>query len=180
MGTYSELAFNDAVTSFNSKSTLEGLKVIEPLQNHNRPLPLLEIKKTASLINNPYLPPREYCDFYISRFFEDIHCVFWLFPFNQFHSRLDDTYRTNNAVTISWLCCLYSIFALGASSFGGKPRSNIIVGKDMDTKSSLDYLTLAKSFVGLVCDEANIDSIRALAILSLALHSSGFKLTSVS
>jgi len=122
--------------------------------------------------NQPYLPPREYCDYYVSRFFDEVHCIYWLYPIEQFHARLNDTYLTGSSTaSSSWLCSLYAIFALGASSeettkhthFGDFFPPSVRSGSDI--KTSEDYLALAKGLVPAVNDEADIDSIRALAIL---------------
>lgn len=92
-----------------------------------------------------------------------MHCIYWLFPVEQFHARLDDTYiRGSSEASSSWLCSLYAIFALGAAS-----GSNTIGDGSgrYDIRTSDDYLVLAKALVPSVHDEADIDSIRALAIL---------------
>lgn len=90
----------------------------------------------------------------------------------QFHARLDDTYiRGGEAATSSWLCSLYAIFALGAAS--GKNSNGTLYAEfvseearmNPDLNTSDDYLALAKTLVPAVHDEADIDSIRALAIL---------------
>ena len=101
-----------------------------------------------------------------------MHCIYWLYPVEQFHARLDDTYITGGgAATSSWLCSLYSIFALGAAS-GENSKSTLyadLVSEEArtnpDLKTSDDYLALAKTLIPAVHDEADIDSIRALAIL---------------
>lgn len=111
--------------------------------------------------------------------------MYWLYPSEQFHSRLDDTYHDDGATSSkSWLCSLYSIFALGAAADSagedGLLNGNFSEGISdcSDTKTSLDYLAFAKQLVPQVYDEADIDSIRALAILSLALQSFGFRVAS--
>jgi len=122
--------------------------------------------------NQPYLPPREYCDHYVARFFDEVHCIYWLYPIEQFHSRLDETYMTGSATaSSSWLCSLYAIFALGASSEEAAQSSlsgNLFLpgmNRGSNVKTSEDYLALAKGLIPAVNDEADIDSIRALAIL---------------
>jgi aldehyde dehydrogenase (NAD+) len=67
-------------------------------------------------IDLPYLPPREHCDYYIARYFEEVHCLYWLYPTEQFHARLEETYLNYHTISSrSWLCSLYSICALGAA-----------------------------------------------------------------
>lgn len=149
--------------------------------------------------DRPYLPPRGCCNYYVSRFFEEVHCIYWLYPIEHFHARLDDTYAGfDTLISRSWLCSLYSICALGAAE-GNKSNNPILV--EVDEKTSLDYLALAKALLPKVHDEADIDSVRALAILvrilqhwihclhfismrltlysqSIALQTFGFRITS--
>jgi hypothetical protein len=139
-----------------------------PPQKPERPKLLYE----AASPTHPYLPPREYCDYYVARFFEEVHCIYWLYPIEQFHARLDDTYVTGGGMaTSSWLCSLYAIFALGAASNENSQNSplNDFISPETrlvpDAKTSEGYLALAKALVPAVHDEADIDSIRALAIL---------------
>jgi len=85
----------------------------------------------------------------------------------------------------SWLCSLYSIFALGsagtseegavASAYLARDSGSLV---SSDPRSSKDYLALAKSLVPRVCDEADVDSVQALSVLSLALQTSCFRTTS--
>lgn len=185
IGAYSEIPFNDAVCTMNMdrSSTLDGSKFISPLRTETYPPSASEAKNSSQRLpsSSPYLPPRQYCDYYVTRFFQDVHCVYWLFPIDQFFNRLDETYRKNNASSMSWLCCLYSIFALSAASSSGRLWDKAILGKAnkaTDTKSSLDYLALAKDLVPLMYEEADVDTIRALAILTLALQSTGLLLAS--
>lgn len=138
-----------------------------PPQKPERTRLLLEVTSPT----RPYLPPREYCDYYVARFFEEVHCIYWLYPIEQFHARLDDTYVTGSgAAASSWLCSLYAIFALGAASNENSqnPLINDFVPSETrwipDAKTSESYLALAKALIPAVHDEADIDSIRALAI----------------
>ncbi len=145
-----------------------------PPQNPNKvKLPTI----VTSSYEEPYLPNRQWCDYYVARFFEEVHCIYWLYPVEQFHARLDETYfNVGEKKSSSWLCSLYSIFALGAAS-GLNPTDSLfndIVSResqiDPDTKTWEEYLVLAKALVPAVHDEADIDSIRALAILVSGIH----------
>jgi aldehyde dehydrogenase (NAD+) len=63
---------------------------------------------------------------------------------------------------------LYSIFALGSSGYSENHNQFESEGASLtrqDEKSSIDYISMAKQLVPAVYDEADIDSIRALAIL---------------
>lgn len=116
-----------------------------------------------------FLPRRELCDYYVSRFLEDVHCTHWMYSIEQFLYRVESTYAGKSAnATSSWMCSLYAIFSLGAANYEepsgqsplppGSPAAS-------DEKSSEDYIALAKELLPSVYDEADIDSIRALAIM---------------
>lgn len=64
------------------------------------------------------------------------------------------------------MCSLYSIFAIGsANSDEFDHHSPGDSQSPEDEKVSTDYIALAKQLVPAVYDEADIDSIRALAIM---------------
>eukprot|EP00918_Siedleckia_nematoides_P055437 GHVU01120931.1.p1 GENE.GHVU01120931.1~~GHVU01120931.1.p1 ORF type:complete len:659 (-),score=33.39 GHVU01120931.1:414-2390(-) len=182
IGAYSEIPFNDAVCCTNVDRTfmLDGSKLIDSPQKHKHLLPPGLDAKRIDMKPVPYLPPRAYCDYYVARFFEDVHCTYWLFPIEDFTARLDEMYKTNKATSNSYLCGIYAISALGAASSSGKVWDKMISGKPKgaaDTKSPLDYLALARGLVPLAMqEESDMNAIRALAVLSMALQSSGFKL----
>jgi hypothetical protein len=66
------------------------------------------------------------------------------------------------------MCSLYAVFAIGAANYeqpngqsplpAGSPAAS-------DDRASADYITLAKQLIPTVYDEADLDSIRALAIM---------------
>ena len=107
------------------------------------------------------LPSRDACLQYVTIFFDEVHCLYWLYSSEAFHTRLEATYSDLGAsATASWRCALYSIFALGSQKLSAA----------IDRRSSADYLSLAKSSVSKVCDEADLDSVRALVLLVSHLH----------
>lgn len=189
LGAYSDIAFNAAVCSIAEAPSpeQEESKIILPPKDPYPPQKPSRVKllREPASPSHPYLPPRQYCDYYVARYFEEVHCIYWLYPVEQFHARLDDTYmRGGGAATSSWLCSLYAIFALGAAS-GENSKSTLFADfvseearMNPDLKTSDDYLALAKTLIPAVHDEADIDSIRALAILSLALLTFKFRITS--
>lgn len=145
-------------------------------------------------IGDVYLPSREICTKYISRFFDEIHCIYWVYSPEQFYTLLDRTLEDGGvAASSSWLCSLYSIFAICSTQPVGTDNYG-------DHKSSADYLSMAKDLGLRVCDEADIGSVQALALLvswwfihpvpwfymygrlssiqSLALHSACFSVSS--
>jgi aldehyde dehydrogenase (NAD+) len=98
------------------------------------------------------------CDYYISQFLEQVHSTHWFYSIDVFLNRVDRTYSAGfTDSSSSWICSLYAIFALGSSSQSEN--------RQQDEKSSIDYIAMAKNLIPSVYDEADIDSIRALAIL---------------
>ncbi|KAF5646996.1 uncharacterized protein FTJAE_1827 [Fusarium tjaetaba] len=101
-------------------------------------------------------------------FFEQVHCLYWIYSAESFYTRLETTYSGDTGqLTASWLCSLHGIVALCASC---EPSPNGLV----NGQRAHDSLEMAKSLVTRVCDEADLDSIRALIVLSLAFQSNGF------
>jgi hypothetical protein len=119
--------------------------------------------------NRFYLPRRELGDFYISRFLEDVHCTHWLYSIETFLYRVDNTYAGRAPTpSNSWMCSLYAIFAIGAANYEEPTgQSPLPAGSPAatDDRASADYITLAKQLIPTVYDEADLDSIRALAIM---------------
>ena len=84
-----------------------------------------------------------------------------------FHTRLENTYSSRGPATASWICSLYAIFALGS-------QNSTEASSQIGGYSSSDWLALAKGLVSRVCDEADLDSVRAIILLALALQSHCF------
>lgn len=133
------------------------------------PLPTSSSNEPGSPSRTFFLPRRELCDYYVSRFLEDVHCTHWFYSIEQFLYRVENTYTGKaGPLSNSWICSLYAILGLGAANYDepsgqsplppGSPAAS-------DEKSSEDYITLAKELLPAVHDEADIDSIRALAIM---------------
>ena len=172
VGACSEIAFNDAVCSMKGPSSPE--KIIVPPRKCAFPpeKPAKEyLLKDFAGSGQVYLPPRDQCEYYVAKFFEQVHCVYWFYPAEQFHSMLDDTYVDGGVSSSgSWLCSLYSIFALGAASVCSNiSHIEAFATEQMqlkaDQKTPHDYLTLAKALVPRIHEEADVESIRGLAIL---------------
>ncbi|KAF9636500.1 hypothetical protein BFW01_g7396 [Lasiodiplodia theobromae] len=104
-----------------------------------------------------YLPPLEHASACVQRYFDEVHCLYWLFSTEQFHERVHETYLTGGVLaSASWLCCLYCVFAIGSA---GDTQTH---GQQ---KTSTEYLVMAKALVPQVVDEADVDSVRALTYL---------------
>ncbi|KAF4310760.1 Transcription factor [Botryosphaeria dothidea] len=134
--------------------------IIQPLTTTSLPPQTPESSVGVEHQEQIYLPPQEHASAYAQRYFDEVHCLYWLFPPEQFHERVHETYMTGGVIaSASWLCCLYSIFAIGSA--GAE-----IPGQ----KKSTEFLVMAKALVPQVNDEADVDSIRALCLLALALQ----------
>ncbi|KAF2655699.1 aldehyde dehydrogenase-like protein [Lophiostoma macrostomum CBS 122681] len=176
VGAHSEIPFNDAVCSIGADQN-KAPNIINPPKVGAYPptLPTPSPSLEGSLPGERfYLPSREVCDHYIAIFLEDVHSTYWFYSIETFLSRVDSTYSGSfSNVTSSWMCSLYSIFAIAAASSGiegSQSSSDSGSTSPLDLKTSTDYISLAKSLVPAVYDEADIDSIRAMAILSIALE----------
>ncbi|KAI8943693.1 hypothetical protein NX059_001676 [Plenodomus lindquistii] len=173
LGTHSEIPFNAAVVTLGSQRRNPSI-IPGPRVGSYPPTLSISSPATDVGVEEPYyLPPRELCDIYVSRFLEDVHCTHWLYPVENLLRRVDSTYsETAPSCSSSWMCSLYTMFAIGAANYigehGRSPPPDWPAA--MDQKTSEDYITLAKQLIPVVYDEADIDSIRALAIMSLAME----------
>ncbi len=167
VGAHSEIPFNAAVATLGMQrrdpSIIPGPRVGAYPPNLSTPSP-------ASSGNQDYrihLPARQLCDIYVSRYLEDVNSTYWLYPVQDLVQRVDYTYADPSSSSSSWMCSLYSIFAIGAANHmritGNSPPPSSPAASDL--KTSEDYITLAKDLIPTVYDEADIDSIRALAIM---------------
>ncbi|KAL1601505.1 hypothetical protein SLS60_006420 [Paraconiothyrium brasiliense] len=177
VGAHSDIAFNAAVCSMGKESEARrNPNIIGPpkVGLYPPPLPTPSSNEFGSPGRSFFLPRRELCDYYISRFLEDVHSTHWFYSIEQFLYRVDSTYTGKaGKLSNSWMCSLYAILGLGAANYeepsgqsplpAGSPAAS-------DEKSSEDYIALAKELIPAVYDEADIDSIRALAIMSIALE----------
>lgn len=170
IGAHSEIPFNAAVVTIGDGS--RNSSIIQPPKVGSYPPPLPASSPSADGLSpreQLYLPSREACDYYISRFLADVHCTHWFYSIENFLHRVDGTYSTAGfAGSDSWLCSLYAIFAVGST--GCSEFEDSIASPVSDSKTSKDYIALAKQLIPAVYDEADVDSIRALAILSIALE----------
>ncbi|KAH6846736.1 aldehyde dehydrogenase [Alternaria alternata] len=173
VGAHSEIPFNAAVATLGMQrkdpSIIPGPKVGSYPPN----LPVASPSTDSGAEESYYLPGRELCDIYISRFLEDVHCTYWLYPVESLLRRVDSTYSESAPrSSSSWMCCLYTMFAIGAANYvgsnGNSPPPDWPAA--LDLKTSEDYITLAKQLIPTVYDEADIDSIRAMAMMSIAME----------
>lgn len=101
---------------------------------------------------------------YVRRFFDQIHSMYWFYSSEQFYAQLDRTLQDGGTTaSASWLCSLYSIFALGSM----RSRDEIVPNRGLpqDSMEANDYLTMAKELSPKAADEADIESVRAFGLL---------------
>ncbi|KAL5121545.1 hypothetical protein ACEQ8H_000617 [Pleosporales sp. CAS-2024a] len=158
VGAHSEIPFNAAVVTLGLQRKNSAL-IPTPRVGHYPPNLLAPSPSTDSGVVEPfYLPPRKLCDIYVSRFLEDVHSTFWLYPVETLLRRIDDTYIASSpSSSNSWMCSLYCIFAIGAANYSGSngnpPPRNWPASSD--DKTSEDYIALAKQLIPAVYDEAD-------------------------
>lgn len=168
VGAQSEIPFNAAVATLGMQRKDPSIIPCPKLGAYPPTLPSASPSTESGAEESYYLPGRELCDIYISRFLEDVHCVYWLYPVETLLRRVDSTYSESaSCSSSSWMCSLYTMFAIGAANYvgnyGNSPPPDWPAA--LDLKTSEDYLTLAKQLIPIVYDEADIDSIRAMAIM---------------
>ncbi|CAI4218951.1 unnamed protein product [Parascedosporium putredinis] len=105
------------------------------------------------------LPSHEVVLACASRYFEEVHSMYWIYSAEEFHTRLETTYaypdRPNSG---SWLASLHSIVALGAASI---PALEGLSNGEL----ARDSLEAAKQLVSSICDQGDLDGLRAFILL---------------
>ncbi|KAF2743010.1 hypothetical protein M011DRAFT_510361 [Sporormia fimetaria CBS 119925] len=184
IGAHSEIPFNSAVCAIGNQKP-KGSSIISPPKIGAYPpalTPTTSLEEPVPAQERHYLPPREICDYYVSRFLEQVHCTHWFYSIESLLSRVERTYSEYTFdITSSWLCSLYAIFAVGATGYKEERMRMQSLGASplpLDEKSHEDYISLAKKLIPNIYDEADLDSIRALAILSIALENICSRVTS--
>lgn len=110
-------------------------------------------------ITDLYFPSRELCMRYVTTFFEQVHCIYWVYSSEQFFSQLDKTLEAGpRSCGPSWLCSLYSIFAIASIL----PTDNPQVA---DAMPSTYYLSIAKYLSIRACEIADVESLQAIVLL---------------
>ncbi|KAJ5371833.1 hypothetical protein N7517_003839 [Penicillium concentricum] len=159
MGPESGLSFNAAIRRLTGDEiyTPESPDVIPGMVTAAMPIPSPRSQQSGA-----DLPPLEECQTSVMRYFEEVHCLYWLFSSDRFHIQLEKTYHTPlESLTASWLCSLYSILAIVHIDSNGSG----------DRITATEYLEQAKAYVPSACDEGTLDSVRAMVLLILPLGS---------
>jgi aldehyde dehydrogenase (NAD+) len=120
------------------------------------------------------LPPRHLVDPLIDRFFKQVHSIFWVFPPDQFLRRLEKTYSfydsdlygeadrsydgsdRREVEAPSWMCCLFTVLALGCSTTDESAH---------DILKPSDFFSSAKGLSRCVVEDESIQSIQALLLM---------------
>lgn len=156
------MRWNHAARLASNKSATGDPRIIQPLKTG-----LLPPTTPESPVSDPgkrWLPSRPLCMDYVGRFFQQIHSMHWFYSAEQFYTLLDQTLDGETTPSsASWLCALYSIFALGSM----KPYAGEFVASTQseDNKQASEYLLMAKELSSAVTEEASIESVRALGLL---------------
>jgi hypothetical protein len=174
VGAHSEIPFNAAVVTLGTARRNPAIIPPPKLGSYPPTLAAAPSPSTYPELEEAFnLPARHLCDLYVARFLEDVHCTHWLYSVEDLLHRVDDTYSESApSSSSSWMCSLYAIFAIGAANYDGangkspSPHSPAA----SDRKNSEDYIALAKQLIPTVYDEADVDSIRALAIMVSASY----------
>ena len=119
------------------------------------------------------LPPRHFADPLIDRFFKQVHSIFWVFPPDQFMRRLEKSYAFYDLEMLghserpvdeadrsevdapSWMCCLFTVLALGCSTHEN--------GHEIHKPG--DLFSCAKGLSRCVVEDESIQSIQALLLM---------------
>lgn len=166
MGAESGASFNSAVRSWmlkmgagirnndKDKDKIPGMLKVSP------PSVKSPWTDAASSPGNPcQFPSQDLLSACAARFFEQVHCLYWIYSAESFYTRLESTYSGDSGQqTASWHCSLDSIVAL-CGSCEPSPHGQV------NGQRAHDSLEMAKSLVSRVCDEADLDSVRALIVL---------------
>jgi len=118
------------------------------------------------------LPPRHLADPLVDQFFKQVQSVFWVFPQAQFLRRLDKTYvfydldlypesshsfddRDRREIEMpSWMCCLFTVLALGAAA-----------DNEHELHKPSELFSYAKGLSRWVIEDESFQSIQALLLM---------------
>ncbi|KAL2861189.1 Zn(II)2Cys6 transcription factor [Aspergillus lucknowensis] len=171
VGADSSIRWNHAARMALHATAVTDPKVIAPLKTGLLPPKTPESLGGSSRGAGVYLPPATMAMRYAGYFFQEVHCLYWFYSLEQFYGALEETLEDHGAkASASWLCSLYSIFAIGSMA----PENQVArAGKEAeegDKKRAPEYLALAKDLVPEVSEEADTESVKAFGLLSLGMH----------
>ena len=170
MSAVTGFSFNAAVRDLSERTSIPKTDadrdLIPPMRTVALPPTTPQSPQAANTQCYVKMPSRTLGYQYVNQYFREVHCLYWLYSTEQFHTRFENSYSSSQQ-TASWVCSLYAIYALAAQR---SPQDD----REPDERNASEYLALAKSMVPQVCDEADLDSIRALILLATALQSHCF------
>lgn len=167
VGPHSGIRFNAAVRSMTAPLTLtaKNLNIIPGMSTRQLPPKTPEASIGSPERESVHLPPRHIARQYVMRFLEEVNHLYWFYSTESLYSLLEDLYASQGSgVTASALCSFYSIFAL-CHCGGLGDDAGTVEDSESELKTASEYLASAKILVPRVCDEADIDSVKALCIL---------------
>jgi hypothetical protein len=165
VGPYSGIRYNAAVRSMTAPMTTKHINIIPGMTTKQLPPKTPEATIESPERETVHLPPRHIAREYVVRFLEEVNHIYWFYSTESLYSELEDLYASQGSrVTASTLCSFYAIFALcHCSGMGG--ASGPAGDEESEARTSAEYLASAKMLVPRVCDEADIESVKALCIL---------------
>ena len=182
VGAQSDIPFNGAVANL-CRAKPGKSDIIPPAIKGNYPP-----KEEESREELFWLPPKQTLFQYVQRYREEVHCMYWLYPEGKLLQRIEDTYAWYETApqydtikrdhggpptppprgrppSVSWICSLYAMCAIVAAPRGQDDKSPSPGPQTHTAMHSEDYIALVKQLKPKVEDAADIDSIRALAIM---------------
>ena len=126
---------------------------------------------------NWVLPPRDLADAMVQRFFEQIHCIFWVFHREHFQALYEETYahkatraaeqgvmpididEGSEAFSAGWLCVLFTVFALSFDT-----EESLLFDQAQQVEPA-EFFKIANDLVRPVVEAENLMSVRALTLL---------------
>ncbi|KAJ5971239.1 uncharacterized protein N7479_001157 [Penicillium vulpinum] len=169
------LRWYHATRLISERAVASDPRVVVPLKTGLLPPTTPECVASQHRVEH-YLPCHRLCMEYTARFFAQAHSMHCFYSLEQFYTLLDHTLENRGRTSsYSWLCSLYSIFAIGSirpKSTPTTPDKNL----PDDVTTPAGYLALARELVPRAAEEADIESVRAFALLSLAMHSNCYSL----
>lgn len=172
LGANSAMRWHHVVRVASDKAVPSDSRVVVPLKTGLLPPTTPESIASQSRTEH-YLPCYQLSLVYTSRFFAQAHSMHCFFSPEQFYAQLDHTLENKGRnASPSWLCSLYSIYAIGSI----RPMTTQIDSDRAypeDPMGPSGYLALAKELVPRAADDADIESVRAFALLvsTIILHS---------
>ncbi|KAF4768624.1 hypothetical protein HAV15_002367 [Penicillium sp. str.  len=175
VGANSALRWYHAARMVSERPLQSDPRVVVPLKTGLLPPTTPESVASQHRVEH-YLPCQRLSMEYTTRFFAQAHSMHCFYSLEQFYSMLDKTIEDRGKTSsASWLCSLYSIFAIGSIRPDRTPTTpEKTIPKDITNPTG--YLALAKELVPRVAEDADIESVRAFTLLSLAMHSNCYSL----